>query len=91
MKRILLALALIAPAAAFADIAPPRPTPPAPAPPPAPAKPRPVQVFGEGNPNCAEWTDGCIVCKRQDDRTVACSMVGVACLPAEPACTRKAP
>jgi len=89
--RILLALALIVPAVALADIAPRLPTPPVPAPAPSPPPPRPVQVFGEDNPKCAEWTDGCIVCKRQDDRSVACSMVGVACLPAEPACTRNAP
>ncbi|WP_424360087.1 hypothetical protein [Methylocystis parvus] len=46
---------------------------------------KPVPAFGDDHPDCAQWTDGCIVCARGDDGP-DCSMAGVACLPAEPAC-----
>jgi hypothetical protein len=38
--------------------------------------------------NCAEWTDGCRVCARQQDGGAACSNVGIACLPQTVRCTR---
>ncbi len=44
---------------------------------------RPVPVFGEDHPECAEWSDGCIVCTRE-----GCSLPGIACVPADPACRK---
>jgi len=55
-----------------------------------PAAQKPVPAFGDDHPDCAEWTDGCIVCRRGDDGS-DCSMAGVACLPAEPACLKPKP
>lgn len=37
---------------------------------------------------CAEWNDGCRVCQRTGDG-VACSLPGIACVPAEPRCLRR--
>jgi hypothetical protein len=98
MKRIFVALALTFSAPAHADIPPPpvpAPATPAPAPPPTPAPTpapladtKPVQAFGDEHPSCAEWTDGCIVCKRQSDETVACSLVGIACVAAAAICSK---
>ena len=36
-------------------------------------------------PTCAEWSDGCIVCRRTDEGPV-CSMPGIACVRGEPQC-----
>jgi len=49
---------------------------------------KPVQAYGEDHPACLEWTDGCLVCARQEDGSSACSMVGVACLPAAAVCLK---
>jgi hypothetical protein len=49
---------------------------------------KPVAAFGDDNPNCPSWTDGCVVCRRQSDGAVACSTPGIACLPGEPTCGR---
>jgi hypothetical protein len=54
---------------------------------PAPAaQEKPTQAYGEDHPSCLEWTDGCLVCARQEDGVAACSMVGAACLPAAVSC-----
>jgi hypothetical protein len=42
----------------------------------------------EGQPTCAEWTDGCIVCQRTDEG-LACSTPGIACVPGERQCLRR--
>ncbi|MEA2975343.1 MAG: hypothetical protein QOF19_863 [Alphaproteobacteria bacterium] len=42
----------------------------------------PVQRYGEQNPTCAKWSDGCVICTRS-----GCSNIGIACQPKEPACT----
>ena len=42
----------------------------------------------EGEPTCAEWTDGCIVCQRTGNGP-ACSMPGIACVPGERQCLRR--
>lgn len=55
--------------------------------PPPEAEQKPVQAFGADHPSCREWTDGCLVCARRAGG-VACSMVGMACLPAAVACTK---
>ena len=38
---------------------------------------------------CAEWTDGCIVCQRTSEG-LACSTPGIACVPRERQCLRRA-
>ncbi|QGM45326.1 hypothetical protein [Methylocystis heyeri] len=49
---------------------------------------KPVAAFGDDNPDCPNWGDGCVVCSRQPDGAVACSTPGIACLPGEPTCGR---
>jgi hypothetical protein len=53
-----------------------------------PAATEAVLAFGVSHPDCQEWSDGCVICKRGAD-VVACSTPGIACLPTEPVC--KAP
>ena len=52
-----------------------------------PAPPSTPAAF-EGEPTCAEWSDGCIVCQRTDGG-VACSTPGIACVPRERLCLRR--
>jgi hypothetical protein len=42
----------------------------------------------EGEPTCAEWGDGCIVCQRTN-AGLACSTPGIACMPRERQCLRR--
>ena len=42
----------------------------------------------EGEPTCAEWTDGCVVCQRGDEGA-ACSTPGIACVRHAVQCLRK--
>ena len=39
--------------------------------------------------NCREWTNGCRVCVRADNKELSCSTAGMACLPGVERCTRK--
>lgn len=50
------------------------------------ASERPVATFGEDNPSCREWSDGCIVCAKRKDESPACSTRGIACVPGSVAC-----
>ncbi len=75
-------LALAGPAAA-ADM---RPTSEVPAKP--PAAPAPHSPLAAPNATCQEWTDGCRICKRQTDSTIACSNISIACEPKDLKCTR---
>jgi hypothetical protein len=54
---------------------------------PAPHEQASLQSFADAHPTCAEWSDGCAVCKR--GMAVYCSTTGIACQPAEIVC--KAP
>ncbi len=45
----------------------------------------PVLAFGERNPSCLEWTDGCVVCLRGASGR-SCSTPGIACQPTEIHC-----
>ena len=38
-------------------------------------------------PSCAEWTDGCVVCRRVPEG-LACSTPGIACTPGAQRCLR---
>lgn len=50
----------------------------------------PVQAYGGSNPRCVEWTDGCVICLR-DESGGHCSTPGPACQPVEIRCARPAP
>jgi hypothetical protein len=41
----------------------------------------PMQRYGENNPKCLEWTDGCVVCRKD-----GCSNIGIACQPKDISC-----
>jgi hypothetical protein len=47
------------------------------------SKPDPhVFNYGQLNPSCQQWSDGCRVCTRE-----GCSNIGIACQPVEVKCT----
>lgn len=46
-----------------------------------------IWQFGEREKFCFEWTDDCRVCRRIEARRIACSNVGIACVPKPPRCT----
>ncbi len=53
------------------------------------ASARPSTAGGlPGQATCAEWTDGCILCRRTEAGPV-CSTPGIACVRAEPRCLRR--
>jgi hypothetical protein len=81
------ALAWIAPATA-ADLSPPALQPPQP----LPASTAPSASAGGFAPPdaaCLEWTDGCRTCQRPPAGEIACSNVGIACVPQAMRCTRR--
>lgn len=47
-----------------------------------------VQGFGDRNPACLAWGDGCVTCLKDAAGAPVCSNPGPACLPRETACTR---
>lgn len=46
-----------------------------------------VQGYGQQNPRCLEWTDGCVVCLATNGHA-RCSTPGIACTPAGLTCKR---
>ena len=44
----------------------------------------------EDDPACAEWSDGCHVCRRLPEGD-ACSLPGIACTPGKFTCLRRMP
>ena len=40
------------------------------------------------DPNCAEWSDGCVICL-STPRGLACSTPGIACTQTAPRCLRR--
>ncbi|MDX7951078.1 hypothetical protein P7D22_07780 [Lichenihabitans sp. Uapishka_5] len=48
----------------------------------------PVQAYGQQNPACAEWTNGCVICTVTAGHA-QCSTPGIACTPAGLTCRRK--
>jgi hypothetical protein len=46
---------------------------------------KPTPAFGDDHLDCPQWTDGCVVCVREEDGP-ACSTPGISCLPTEPQC-----
>ena len=57
-----------------------------PAPAPAAASPR-----APPHATCREWSDGCRTCQRAPGGEVACSNVGIACVPNAMQCTADGP
>jgi hypothetical protein len=55
--------------------------------------PQPAQVtvhnYGEQNPECNEWTNGCQICRKGEAGQVACSTPGFACQPGGVTCRAK--
>ena len=46
-----------------------------------------IQAYGQQNPHCAEWTNGCVVCVAAGGHA-QCSTAGIACTPAGLTCRR---
>jgi hypothetical protein len=58
---------------------------------PSDAQEKAVAAFGDDNPACLEWTDGCFVCKSGPDNDPSCSTAGAACVQAAPRCLKTRP
>jgi hypothetical protein len=58
---------------------------------PAAPAPRPPSAasYGDQNPTCIEWTDACVVCRR-DGHDIACSTPGIACVRGAVQCRKRA-
>jgi hypothetical protein len=52
-----------------------------------PARTKPPALAPAEDPACAEWGDGCKVCRRLESG-FACSLPGIACTPGAMACLR---
>ena len=63
-------------------------SPPTPAPPAAEAA---IHGYGDRDKTCLAWTDQCRSCTRAEGDEVHCSNIGIACQPAEIACTARKP
>jgi hypothetical protein len=48
-----------------------------------------VLAFGDRNPSCREWSDGCVICLRGADGS-HCSTPGIACQPGQLRCKQSA-
>ncbi len=53
------------------------------------AGPATVFSYGKENADCAEWTNSCQVCTRDDQGAPQCSTPGIACTPGAMACRVK--
>jgi hypothetical protein len=73
---LILVLALVVGTVALAHFLPTSPGPPS------------TPASFDGEPTCAEWSDGCIICQRTN-QGVACSTPGIACVPRERHCLRR--
>jgi hypothetical protein len=63
-----------------------------PAPPSQPAASAPpskASPLAAPSASCLEWSDGCRTCQRAASGEIACSNVGIACVPKEEQCTRR--
>ncbi|MGE3245902.1 MAG: hypothetical protein AB7F96_05935 [Beijerinckiaceae bacterium] len=86
-----LALAILIAAAPVAALAQ---EPPAPASPEATKGAAPVPTmerYGVENPQCAEWSNSCQICRRDEKGVVHCSTPGIACQPQAIVCVPRKP
>ena len=93
MKYVLVVISMSAALAApacFAQSSAPAPSSPPPSSSPVPVDPA-VQGYGDHDRTCLVWTDRCTACTREADDKIACSNTGIACQPAEIACTTRKP
>jgi hypothetical protein len=51
--------------------------------------PATVFTFGQENADCAEWTNACQICTRDDHDAPQCSTPGIACTPGAMVCRVK--
>ena len=54
-------------------------------------EPRSMESYGADHLNCAEWSDGCTVCRRDDTGQGRCSTPGIACQPSQTVCRTTKP
>jgi len=80
---MLLALGMVASAQADAPKATPMPPPEAPR--------QTIYSFAGENPDCAEWTNACQTCTRDDKGAPVCSTPGIACTPGQIVCRAQKP
>lgn len=45
--------------------------------------------FGDREPACLAWNDGCVTCMRSDKGEPVCSNIGISCQPKEISCTKQ--
>jgi hypothetical protein len=64
-------------------------TEPAPQPQQVPAAEASIHAYGDRDKTCQAWTDKCRSCERGDGDAIHCSNIGIACQPAEIACSRR--
>ena len=57
--------------------------------PPAPAAEPSIHGYGDRDKTCVAWTDTCRSCERGADDTIICSIIGIACQPAEITCSSR--
>ena len=48
--------------------------------------PVPVQAYGDKKAECLEWTNGCVLCRKDEDGKIHCSTPGIACQPEDIIC-----
>jgi hypothetical protein len=48
-----------------------------------------IHAYGDRDKTCIAWTDKCRTCERAADDQIHCSNIGIACQPAEIACTAR--
>lgn len=52
----------------------------------APAKNDTVHGYGTIDPDCLAWSNGCVICARDEKGLSHCSTPGIACIPVEVSC-----
>lgn len=57
---------------------------------PAPAPSENIHAYGDSNPSCQVWTDGCRRCDRTNGAP-NCSNIGIACQPGAVTCVTPKP
>ena len=53
----------------------------------------PVQAYPTKDPDCLAWSDGCVICARDEQAKSHCSTPGIACIPVAVTCrvSKKSP
>src|SRR5262245_22952915 len=50
-----------------------------------------IHAYGDSNPSCQVWTDGCRRCNRTGGGAASCSNIGIACQPGAVKCETSKP